>query len=132
MEVLADEGYTPRQLQKINKCRMYLRCFTAADVFNGYGDSFSNTYNVQRDVQPRNNYTWPRMQRPSSTAIKLWRKALQTCFRLMSGQMEYVLGRWLNNNYQGWIWFYDPNTQFIYQRFSSIWRLWKEFPNQGL
>lgn len=74
MELFQAEGYTRAELIKLNKCRVYIQALTLCDLMTGYGDAFTKTYQVYRDTQKRNNFTWPRMSCPGTMTIKFLKK----------------------------------------------------------
>ena len=76
-EAFQAQGYSKKEQVILNRCRMYLRVLTVADVMTGSGDSFTEAYLGQKEQQPRNNYIWPRQELPTLKMIKLWRKALK-------------------------------------------------------
>ena len=124
-EVFAEEGYSDGQLRKLNQCRIYLQVLRLSDIVNGYGDSFSEAYRVQRSPSRKSKYTWPRVPRPGASAIKLWKSALRKTFELKNGKIGYQVREWLYQPSSTWMWFYSPHNQLVYQRFGAIWRVWK-------
>ena len=125
MEEFHNQGYSKHQLEILNQCRIYLRVLTLADVMTGAGDSFTEAYLCQRETQPRNNYVWPRQEEPTQNMKKLWKKALRKTFGLKQGVTEYKLGKWLNDNFHQWIWFYEPDSDNLYQKSNNRWTVWK-------
>ena len=131
MEVFQHEGFTTTELHKINQCRLYLQVLTLSDVMNGFGNGFTSAYNVIMDPTRKSQYNWPNSKKPSSSYIKVWRKALRTTFGLRRGQTEFTLGKWLHSNMDKWNWFYDPITQNLYQRMGLVWRRWTRQTSRG-
>ena len=97
---------------------------------NGYGDSFTMSYRCQRDASYNSKYSWPRVNRPGATSIKLWKKALKKTFGLRQGITNYTLGTWNFQPDNKWIWFYDKNSHLLYQRFGRVWKTWKIAPRK--
>ena len=131
MEIFANEGFSEGQLKKLNQCRMYLQVLRLSEITNGYGNSFTIAYRVQKDGTRKSPYRWPRTPRPGSTAIKLWRAALRKTFGLKTGILEYTVGNWLANPPDHWVWFYNESTRLVYQRFGGLWRVWKKATRRG-
>ena len=131
MEVIQNKGFLDSELVKINECRKYLQVLTLSDIMSGYGNSFTCSYNVQKDFTRKSIYNWPRTIWPGSTSIKVWRKALRKTFGLTAGTTTHELGPWLHNDLSNWLWFYNPPTQLIYQRFGVIWKVWQSSRRGG-
>ena len=66
MEAFSAQGYSKKQMQILNRCRIYLQALTLSDVMNGKGDGFTLTIRGIRDHQKRNAYTWPFQPAPST------------------------------------------------------------------
>ena len=131
MEAFEAQGFSPKVLQVLNRCRIYLQVFTLSDLMTCKGDTFTNTFLCQRDHQRRNNYHWPFQPQPSQNMIKTWKKALRKTFQLKSGVTTYKLGNWLHSNFNEWVWFYHPSSKSLYQRFGCTWKIWKRETNRG-
>ena len=109
----------------MNQCRLYLQVLRLSDITEGYRDQFSTAYRVERDSDRKSKYSWPRIERPGTSAIKLWKSALRKTFGLKEGLLEYNVGDWNYSPVEPWNWFYHPNSQLIYQRFGHLWRVWR-------
>lgn len=131
MEAFSEQGYSRKQMQILNRCRIYLQALTLSDVMNGKGDGFTQTIRGERDPQKRNDFRWPYQPAPSTQMIKFWKKALRKTFGMSAGITTHKLGMWLHNDTSQWIWFYHPGSQSIMQRFGNVWRMWKRESNRG-
>ena len=69
----------------MNQCRLYLQVLRLSDITEGYGDQSSIAYR-------KSKYSWPRIERPGTSAIKLWKSALRKTFGLKEGLLEYNVG----------------------------------------
>ena len=91
MEEIAHKGvFTPLQLQKINRCQVHMQATTLSDITNGYGTRLSTSARQGRkDTTRVSAYNFPLQPRgPDQPSIRLWRKALRTCFRLYLWQIH--------------------------------------------
>ena len=96
-------GYRSKQLQSLNRCRLFLRVTTLADIVESSG-----RYLCQQALQgrrqigrPSYGYTWPEQGNPDKEAWKLWAKAIRqavgiTNFR--STECSTALGPWTDND----------------------------------
>jgi hypothetical protein len=112
-------------------CRLYLQVTSLSDITCGYGQKYTQAYQCIHDDTIPHHYIWPIQPRPSSSAIKVWRKALRTCFPRTNGDMTYSLGQWLSQPSAEWNWFYYPPSQLIFQRYSLFWRIWRRHSRAG-
>ena len=98
MEAFSAQGYSKKQMQILNRCRIYLQALTLSDVMNGKGDGFTLTIRGIRDHQKRNAYTWPFQPAPSTRMIKFWKKAIRKIYGMVAGVTTHKLGKWFHNN----------------------------------
>ena len=124
MEVFENEGFIPKELQKINRCRIYLNVLTLSDIMTCSGNRFTCTHKVEKDNTRVSKFQWPITVHPGSSCTKLWRKALHTMFGLAAGITIYMLGIWLHNDFSKWKCLFDPNTNLVFQVFGRIWKVW--------
>ena len=64
MEAFQEQGYKPKELMILNRCRIYLRVMTLADIMTGEGNAFTEHYLCRREREQRNNYVWPNQDTP--------------------------------------------------------------------
>lgn len=122
MEIIVNHGFTKSELQKINRCRLYLQVTALSEITCGYGNRYNGAYNCILDSNIPHHYIWPIQPRPSVSSIKVWHQALQTCFPCTNGVMNYTLGNWLYRPGSEWNWFFSLTSQLIYQRYGFLWR----------
>ena len=74
--------FTPRMskedLKEVNKCRLYIKDLTAADITTLDGKRITTeALNVTRTEDYNNNLlVWTNQHKPGNESIKIWRKAL--------------------------------------------------------
>lgn len=77
MDVIIQYNFTPKQLQHINHCRLYLQVILLSDITSADGKHVLHT--VQSGFRPKDrssNLHWPRQEKPPEVAWDLWRTAL--------------------------------------------------------
>jgi hypothetical protein len=84
------------ELKKANKCRLYLRVLTVADIASGDGrfvddDMFKGLRNDARERA----LNWPVQGKPKSTDWGVWRKVIRQSLLNSQGQLLKTVGRWL-------------------------------------
>ena len=60
MEQFTHRRFTPRQLKKLNRCRLYLQIQTLSNISNGHGTYFEKRYyDVHQYDFCQSNHSWP-------------------------------------------------------------------------
>ena len=133
MEIFANHGFTKGQLERINRCRIYLQVYALSDILNGHDTGYSKlAYSCYKDREIPHHYSWPHQPRPGPKSIAIWRKALRECFPQTQGIVQHPLGEWLYPPQEtDWQWFYIPTSQTIYQRHGQQWRIWRRHNVRG-
>ena len=128
----AEYNFTNTDLKHINRCRIYLRVTSQADITNGNGLKLRNgVMKGELTQHHRDYYLWPRQDRPGLSSWRIWRKAIKKCF--LRGVELHVkatmqLGRWTDGERENWNWFFVTRTQRLFQRLPHRWRV---FTRQG-
>ena len=133
MEIIANEGFTKGQLQKINRCRLYLQVTTLSDIVDGYGELFTCSFNCTQDTTMDCKYRFPKQTRPDKTSIAMWKKALRKSFPRTNKKLDYKLGNWISEKVENHKWLYHPPSATLYQRYRQQWKVWtRNFTNGTL
>jgi hypothetical protein len=131
MEIFSQQQFTPAEMQHINRVRLYLQVTTLSDIMCGYGRSFQQAYRLQKQTDRPKRCKWPQQPKPGKRSITLWRKALRICFP-RDIEDVYNIGQWLSNGHiEGWKWYYNGRTQFLYERDKERWKIWKRMHQRG-
>ncbi len=83
MDDFLTASYTPKELQTINNCQMYLQVTTLAEITNHTGTHLLPNTMYHNNQIPSlttitiSNYQWPIQPSPAKAAWKLWTKVLQ-------------------------------------------------------
>jgi hypothetical protein len=59
MEIVVNHGFSKSELQKINKCQLYLQVTSLSDITCGYRNKFTKAYNCILDDNIPHYYNWP-------------------------------------------------------------------------
>ena len=126
---LRNDQFTTNELAHINRCRLYLKVATLADITNGNGLEIRHGVlkgHMKETNQPY--YKWPLQARPGISSWRLWRKAIKLCFMRnvhlhLSPGMH--LGRWNDGLEEKWKWFFVRQTQKLFERLPNRWRVYR-------
>ena len=116
--------FTLSDLQRINRCRLYLQVSVLSEISTGDGTQLQKE--AWKGQLPLNNYSlllWPRQPRPSAPAWRTWRRFLTqalrpghyTCYSTHL-PLKQPLGDWFSDFQRDrhWQWFYSPrSTTFL-------------------
>ena len=116
--------FTPADLQRINRCRLFLQANVLSEISTCDGTQLQKE--VWKGQLPVNNYSlllWPRQPRPSAQAWRIWRRFLTqalrpgkyTCYSTHL-PLKQPLGDWFSDFQRDrqWQWFYSPrSTTFL-------------------
>ncbi len=106
-------NYKPKDLQSLNRCRLYLQALTLADLVSADGRTMiPETVNGYRLVDRRSTLKWPVQQRPSPQAWKLWSSALHYLHR--GGKLLLPVGGWVSPSHQSWSWYMDQSRSVLF------------------
>ena len=115
---------TTKQLQAVNRCRLYLQVMTVADLASADGYTIlDSVMKGEKDLQRPHYYRWPTQHRPSEKDWKVWRNAITLSLTSFGNELRTPLGRWIDSNSE-WTWFYCPNEERLYRRMDSDWEIW--------
>lgn len=118
--------FSPRELEGINRCRLYQQVSSVADITTGNGYSSTQTaWQDDFDDTRPHYFSWPFQARPSATDQALWKQALQCLIAPNSSQrhLQQPLSPWTIQDEQ-WIWYLEPAYHRVYQRTRTTWNLW--------
>ena len=103
---------TPKEINEVNKCRIYLQIFNVSKIVTGDGKWIRN--NIWAGERSTDNYNtaidWPQWSRPTEEKWKLWRYVLRQVLCVhKEKELDTPLGKWYSSP-TGWSWFlYDAN-----------------------
>ena len=115
--------FKPKQLRRINACRMYLQAVTLADITNGLGTNFTNCFLCEKDPDRTSPYVWPQQHRPGKKSIRLWKKALRMAFPRVNNKLQQQLGNWYKKP-PSWKWWYTTGSNRLFRRCAHTWKVY--------
>ena len=93
MDAWDEEGLPTALLQILNYCRIYLKVTRLSDIATNDGKHIQAVYLHGTQINRITTHDWPRQQKPSNKAWKLWHKHLkQTFYR--GTKLKQPLGKW--------------------------------------
>jgi len=118
-------AYTPATLQALNRCRLYMRCLSLADISTGTGDRLHPPLYTRFSPQPPSPFLWP-MEHPSPADWASWHSILPQVFCSSGQRLLTPLGGWLRPPYRTSSFMrYDPIAKVIYLPGNAgVWRLY--------
>ena len=129
MPLFHTTGFKKTELNKLNKCRIYLKVITVADITSGDGRTIcGQSLNGIRDPHRPRRFKWPIQSLPQRSSWTLWKKAIfQTlsCTELHP-VLPTKLGKWYCRDFWDlWPWFYEPYEDHIYRSGGQFGRVYK-------
>ena len=102
-----------------NKCRIYLRAVSIADITTGDGKRISDfaMKGYQNNRQTRSDIEWPLWGKPAEKEWKSWCKAIRLAYcTRKEGELDKPLGAWTETISDDWEWFENMFDEKLYQR----------------
>jgi len=102
-------GYKGTQLALLNKCQLWLKVITLADITNGQGRELLTLMLMgSNEIVLPTCWQWLQQRRPSQKGWSLWCKAITTCILTCSNtKLTYPLGMW-TDSLADWKWQWNP------------------------
>jgi hypothetical protein len=124
----ATQGYSGRQLQLLNKCRLWLQVNTLSDIVTGCGRFIlTAAYNGIRNPHVTSQFHWPIQGVLPIDFWRLWQQALDTLCA-SKGTLIHPLGKWTDTEHCKF--FYHPGEERIYEQVNSSWRFYSRIPGR--
>ena len=111
---LTDKKWSNQEILCINRCRIYLRVETIAEVTNAFGtELLSSSYFCMEEGQGKESTMWPYQPRPGNHHRKIWQKFLDQLCQIPTLQLKQPLGIWYDRSLNRWNAYYDPQLQSV-------------------
>jgi len=126
-------GFRGKQLQQLNRCRLFLQVTTLADICIGSGRSIAaSAWNGTCDDSRPHYYRWPEQTRPPRSDWVVWQRALALIFTNSSPQrlLQTPLGSWTGHD-TSWYWFYSESDERLYRRKLDQWYFHPRLPGRA-
>ncbi len=118
-EIILNDALTRTEKNKVNKCRIFLKVFTLADIVSGDGKRISPfaITGERDDRRTRVECNWPLWGKPSKSDWKAWNKGLNITFcKQQNNHLDEPLGPWTIPLPQEWEWFEHLFDDRMYRR----------------
>ena len=114
--------YNDDDIQKINRCRLYLNVINISDIVNGQGTRISTPIlQHRRDHERRSKYQWPVQPYPPKSDWSAWDDAIHNIWTKSETYVIHKkLGAWTNTPHFETDWKYSTTTQLLYYKISSF------------
>ena len=124
MKLFHDAGSTKNQLKYLNRCRLFLRVVTLADIFEADGKTITTqAWNGSKMMETRKNIVWPVQKRPNEIQWTLWRSFLRKTLQLTNRKAPspQSLGMWKESpEAENWKWFIDVSNNHLFKKQGPI------------
>ena len=122
MDAFIHHNVNAVDLERLNKCRLYLQLLTLSDMVDASGRRVLQHYLDGRITRNRNRaqdrtseYLWPTQGKPTVRDWRLWESTIRSLFVLpYSDHLQQPLRRWTSRSHQKWLWRYDASNEWIY------------------
>ena len=109
---LYEKNWTDHEIRCINRCRVYLRVETIADITNASGtEILSDKYFCME--QQNSNILWPYQPRPGPQSRDKWQRFIDHLCFVPTLQLKTPLGLWLRRPSYRWQAYYDNTLQTV-------------------
>jgi len=121
MDYFLSFNFTPKQLQGIHFCRVYLQLLSLADMVSTDGCSIIEpVLQGCKLIDRRSKLSWPTQENPSTADWTIWLTAFQS---LATGStLHRPLDMSRGSSHQTWFWFIDKNLWLYQWLEDSSWR----------
>ena len=97
MDTWDEESLPIQTLQILNYCRMYLKVTRISDIATNDGNYIQTAFIQGTQINTIPHHDWPRQQKPSKKAWKLWNFHLRKSF-YSGSKLSHPLGIWLKTS----------------------------------
>ena len=133
IQTFYEAGFKGRQLCQLNRCRLYLRVTTLADIANGSGTTIAPTaWQGTYDSTRPHYYRWPAQQRPTTSDWQQWQRALMLAFGIhgITHPLPHLLGSWVDDR-KTWQWFHSSSDERLYHQHDAVWEFHSRLPGRA-
>ena len=105
---VSSDIFTKKELQTINRCRLFLRVLCLSDICSGDGKRVTERYySGIADPHRVSCFAWPFQAQPTMSEWKIWRKCVTMVWASQPRlSLSTALGAWNRHSHQHWRWFF--------------------------
>jgi hypothetical protein len=113
MELFMKLQSNNKDMEILNRCRLFLQVITLSDITNAEGDRIIKEAKKGRPLGSRpSSLLWPNQGSPSQADWKVWSHYISLLE--VNGKLHCPLGPWIGPTHQTWHHQYDPLTGLVY------------------
>ena len=123
MEEFHSNGVKPKDLEVLNRCRLYLKAITIADIFETDGRTvLEQAWEGKPLLECRRGIEWPIQERPGQKQWRLWRSSLRRIYSLTNRvSPTVIMGNWMEHvTSHNWQWFYRQRDHKVFRKQGRI------------
>jgi hypothetical protein len=120
---MARSEISDRLIVRINRCRIFLRAETLADLVTSDGKAIrSQAFECKVNARVWSKKLWPNQPHIGKEHIKTWQWFLRKLCKPGTVQLVQPLGKWVvEPPHCGWSAYYDENTGRVLARYQGAW-----------
>ena len=114
--ILESQTFTPRQIRKLNYCRLYLQAITISDLTIPTGEALDPSKLVGKPSLQSSRTTWipTNQERPTNAEWLLWKRA-NLIWSTADGRLHTPLKNWTEPIHK------QRNSHFAYRKCNNMW-----------
>ena len=113
----------PNELKWFNRCRLFLKVATLADITTADGKFLRKDCLEGVQSKSHRDLGWPNWERPPTYAWTIWRKSLRLVYTNgFSGRLSHQLGPWKEFNTAEWEWMISRDRCKLYKSEGNTWK----------
>jgi hypothetical protein len=122
----ADSTFSNSDIEKINRCRIFLRAEVLSDVTSADGTTIlPSAQSCHPSAVLRTSKQWPKQPQPGPSHVKTWKRFLQAQCRAPQFTLHQPLGAWIETpSQQQWIAYYDSSSDRIHACMDGRWHIY--------
>jgi hypothetical protein len=129
MEYLVSQKFSPKQLIRLNRCRLYLQLLSLSDMVSADGKQIiSSVLEGRQLVDRRSSLEWPEQGNPSRADWTLWASAFQPLHTKFTLQRPITM--FPNSQHQTWFWYMDRNNSLFHHVDGKSWEAFTLLPRR--
>lgn len=114
MEYFQTSRLSPKLMEHLNQCRLYLQVITLADIVSADGRRILPEAKVGLGVPNcTSNLEWPKQGKPGKVSWQQWSHHLS--FLETVGKLTTPLGKWVKTHHQQWQLWAEPSSTVTYR-----------------
>jgi hypothetical protein len=128
MEYFISRQFSPRQLSRLNLCRLYLQVISLSDMVSADGKCIIGpVLEGKKLMDRRSNLNWPEQGCPSKSDWRLWASALQPLHS--NTKLIKPINMGSRSDHQSWFWYLDTGNRLL-QKIDDSWVSFDSLPRQ--